>query len=109
MFYFFGIGLVLTAPLAIIYWKIETVYTLLGLLAIGLFSALGQLGLYFGLRLGKARQLAPIAYSAVIFSGLYEWLLWNIVPQPIFYIGMALIVAAGIWVVYISRPKQMDT
>lgn len=106
MFYFFGIGLILTAPFAIANWKIDSTYTLLGLLAIGIFSALGQLGLYFGLRLGKARLLAPIAYASVVFAGIYEWIFWGTVPQPIFYIGMTLIVAAGIWVVFVSRPPK---
>lgn len=106
MFYFFAIGLILTAPFALANWKIDTTATLWGLLAIGFFSALGQLGLYFGLRLGKARQLAPISYASVVFAGIYEWIFWGIVPEPIFYIGMTLIVAAGIWVVFVSRPPK---
>lgn len=105
MFYFFGIGLILTAPFALANWKIENWTTLIGLLSIGLFSTLGQVGLFYGLKLGKARQLAPISYSAVVFSGLYEWLLWGVVPEPIFYIGMVLIVASGLWIVFESRPK----
>lgn len=106
MLYFFGIGLILTTPAALVDWKIENGLTLIGLLAIGLFSALGQMGLYYGLKFGNARQLSPITYSAVVFSGIYEWLLWDIVPAPIFYVGMALIVAAGIWIVLVSRPPK---
>ncbi|MBS0629479.1 MAG: DMT family transporter [Verrucomicrobia bacterium] len=104
LFYFFGIGLILTAPFAILNWKVDDLWTLALLLAIGLFSTLGQVGLFYGLRLGKARQLAPIAYSSVVFSGLLEWLIWDIVPAPIFYIGMVLVVASGIWIVFESRP-----
>ncbi len=105
-FYFFGIGLLLTAPFAIANWKVDNLWTLAGLVSIGLFSVLGQIGLFYGLKLGKARQLAPIAYSAVVFSGLYEWLFWGVVPDTMFYIGMALIVAAGLWIVFESRSVK---
>lgn len=104
LLYFFGTGLLLTAPFAIANWQIDDLWTLAGLLGISFFSALGQVGLFYGLREGKARELAPIAYSSVVFSGLLEWIIWGIVPQPVFYIGMALIVAAGLWIVLESRP-----
>lgn len=106
MFYFFGIGLLITTPFAIAYWKVDNWLTLLGLLSIGLFSALGQVGIFNGLKFGKARQLAPISYAAVLFSGIYEWLIWGIVPAPMFYVGMVLIVAAGLWIVFESRPTK---
>jgi len=105
-FYFFGIGLLLTAPFAIANWQVDDLWTLAGLLAIGLFSLLGQVGLFYGLKLGKARQLAPIAYSLVVFSGIYEWIIWGVVPATMFYIGMALVVAAGLWIVFESRPVK---
>jgi len=106
MFYFMGIGLLLTAPFAIAKWRIDDLWTLVGLLGIGLFSALGQVGLFFGLKEGKARQLAPIAYSSVVFAGLLQWLFWGIVPEPIFYLGLVLIVASGLWIVLEGSPNN---
>ncbi len=107
LLYFFTIGLVITTPFAILNWKIENGLTLLGLLSIGLFSAFGQVFLFTGLKHGKAHQLAPFGYATVIFSGIYEFLFWGVIPPPIAYFGMALIIASGIWIVYLGRlPKK---
>ena len=106
MLYFFLIGLVVTTPFALADWKVGSWVTLLGLLAIGGLSALGQVLLYFGLKFGKAHQLAPFTYTTVIFSGFYEWLIWDHYPKPLAYLGMAIIIAAGIYIVWISAPKK---
>ncbi len=104
--YFFAIGLIVTAPFALLNWKIENWLTLLGLLSMGLFSALGQILLFKGMKFAEARQLAPFTYTTVIFAGIYEWLLWGVVPQPIAYIGMALIIGSGVWILLVSKPPK---
>ncbi|MDN3506581.1 MAG: DMT family transporter [Simkaniaceae bacterium] len=106
LLYFFLIGGIITLPFALSDWKIEGFSTLIALLSIGFCSCLGQVFLYYGMKWGKAHQLAPLTYSTVIFSGIYEWLLWGRIPDPIAYVGMALIIAAGIWIVLISPSTK---
>lgn len=106
LFYFFAIGLVITTPFAIANWKIEDGLTLLGLFSIGLFAAVGQICLFYGLKFGKAHQLAPFAYAAVLFSLIYEWLLWRVLPEPIAYLGMFLIIGAGIWITLMGHHSK---
>lgn len=108
MLYFFVFGAVVTAPFAAFSWKVANWQTLLGLLSIGLFSTLGQIFLYFGLKEGKAHQLAPFTYASVVFSGVYEWLIWGIVPPPIAYFGIVLIIGAGVWIVWTSRVRKIE-
>ncbi|NGX47826.1 MAG: Riboflavin transporter [Chlamydiae bacterium] len=106
LLYFFLIGAVVTIPFALADWKIESLFTLIALLSIGLLSCTGQVLLYYGMKQGKAHQLAPFTYSMVIFSGIYEWLIWGKVPDLIAYIGIILIIASGIWIVIISPPAK---
>lgn len=109
LLYFFVIGIIATTPFALLNWKIETPLTLISLLSMGLLSAMGQIFLFFGLRYGKAHELAPLSYSTVIFSGIFEWILWGHTPKLIAFFGMALILAAGIWIVIKGRlPKKLD-
>lgn len=110
LFYFFLIGLVVTTPFAIIDWRVDTFWTLLGLLSIGLLSGAGQILLFHGMKYGKAQELGPLSYSAVIFSGIYEWLIWGQIPKPMAYVGIILIAAAGIWIIRFSKPpvKKID-
>lgn len=108
LLYFFLIGGVITLPFALSDWKIDGFSTLIALLSIGLLSCLGQVFLYYGMKWGKAQQLAPFTYSTVIFSGIYEWLIWGRVPEPIAYVGMVLIIASGIWIVLTSPPPPKE-
>lgn len=107
MFYFFSTGIVITLPFAIADWKVADDATLLALIGIGLASAFAQALLFCGLKYGKAHQLAPLAYTTVFFSGLYEWLIWGITPTMLAYIGAFLIILSGGWIVWIGRkPKE---
>lgn len=103
---FFTIGAIISLPFALWDWRIDDWITLVALLSLGLLSFLGQILLMRGLRFGKANQLAPFTYSTVVFSGIYEWLLWGHVPGLIAYIGMGLIIAAGIWIVIVAPPPE---
>jgi len=109
LLYFFLIGLVAVAPFAILNWKVESMMTLVGLLSMGLLSLIGQIFLFHGLKFGKAHELAPFSYSTVIFAGLFDWFLWGNIPEAIAYLGMALIIAGGLWIAYIGRfPRKVD-
>ena len=108
VFYFFLIGLVATAPFAILFWKVPSLMILLALLAIGLFSGLGQLFVYYGMKWARPEQLAPMSYSAVIFAGLFDWVLWGNIPPLLAFFGMALIIIAGIWIAFVSKPPPKE-
>ena len=105
--YFFAIGTIVSLPFAIMNWQIDGWLTLLALLSIGILSFTGQIFMFHGLKYGKVHQLAPFSYSAVVFSGVFELFIWGKIPKPAAYLGIALIVAAGIWIARISRvPKD---
>ncbi|NGX59559.1 MAG: Riboflavin transporter [Chlamydiae bacterium] len=106
LLYFFAIGMVATLPFAIFDWKIENGWILLALFGIGLMSFMGQVLFYYALKFGKAHHIAPFTYSAVVFSGIYEWLIWDKAPSLIAYIGMVLIIASGIWIVLLNPGKN---
>lgn len=109
IFYFFAIGAIASFPFAALDWAIASWITLIGLLGIGACSCFGQLFLYYGLKEGKSHQLAPFIYVSVIFSGLYEWMIWGDVPTAVAYIGMALIIGSGIWIFFVTRQRKEKT
>lgn len=106
IFYFYFIGLLATLPIIGFDWKIIGYTTLLALISIGLFSMIGQVCFYIAMKHSKAQYMAPFSYSAVIFSGLFDWLIWGTVPAPFSYLGIILIMAAGIWIIYFSKPPE---
>lgn len=108
MFYYFTIGIIGIAPFALLNWSIPSWPVFLGLFSIGIFSFLGQMLLFFGLKQATAHQLAPFTYTTVLFSAVYEWLIWGQTPPPIALAGAILVISAGIWIVWVSRVPKED-
>ncbi len=109
LLYFFVVGFVLSAPFALLNWRIDDALTLIGLISLGFFSMAGQFFLFYALKQAKASHLSPFCYATVIFSGIYEWLIWGMTPKPIALFGTVLIIAAGVWIFLISKtPKELS-
>lgn len=66
------------------------------LLGVGGFGALAQLCMTRAYKHGKTIAVANLAYSTVIFSTLFAWLLWNEQLPLLALIGVALIIASGV-------------
>lgn len=66
------------------------------LLGLGITGCLGQLGVTLAYGIGKTVVTASLGYTTVLFSSLYGVLLWGDRLSPVSWLGMALIVAAGI-------------
>ena len=109
MFYFCLFGGLLSLPFAFFYWKIESGWTLLSLIVLGALASLSQFFSFYALRYAKSRQVAPFMYGSVIFSGIYEWILWDRQPHLIAYVGIILVISSGAWLVYVNRPQNTIT
>ncbi|MDQ7988316.1 MAG: DMT family transporter [Candidatus Dactylopiibacterium sp.] len=66
------------------------------LLGIGFTGGIGQLALTRAFSRGKAIVTASLGYSTVVFSSLYGMLIWDEHLDPLAWLGMLAIVAAGL-------------
>ena len=73
------------------------------ILAVGIFGCLGQYFLILALRYAPLSLLAPFEYSALVWASLYGYLFWGDVLGPIAIAGVAVIVAACL---YITRTME---
>ncbi len=82
------------------------------LLAIGLTGALGQLLLTAALRFGKVASVIVMDYSSLFWATLYGWLLFGMLPPATTWLGVPLIVAAGLIIAWrehrLTRPDERD-
>ncbi len=53
----------------------------------------------------KASSLTPFLYTAIIFAGLLDWLVYHIVPTYLSVIGAVFIIASG-FILTIEKSKQ---
>lgn len=70
------------------------------ILAIGCLSGLGGYLISQGYRISEAALVAPFEYVALPLAVFWSVLLWGDWPNPISWLGIALIAGAGLYVFY---------
>jgi drug/metabolite transporter (DMT)-like permease len=66
------------------------------LLGIGLSGAAGQVLLTAALRFGAVASVIVMDYSSLFWATLYGWLIWDQLPPASTWLGVPLIVGAGL-------------
>lgn len=79
------------------------------LVGIGISATLAQLALTRAYHRGRTLTVGALAYSTVVFSALYGVLWFGDRLPASAWLGMALIVAAGILAVRVSTPPAADS
>jgi drug/metabolite transporter (DMT)-like permease len=102
---FFGnmFGALLTFLPALPAWVWPEPLQWLSLAAIALVVIIGQRLVLHAMALAEANFVAPFMYSTMLFSGLFGVLLFDEMPSPALFLGMALIVASGVLLARFGR------
>lgn len=96
VFYFGAISTAVSALPLLGAWRLPD-RALWGLLAaLGILATLAQLLLTRAYACAPAARVGPFIYTAVVFAGLLDWLLWGRVPDGWFALGALLVCGAGI-------------
>ena len=74
------------------------------LAACGVIASIATVLLTQAYRMAEANFVACFEYSAIIWATLGGYLFWREVPDVYFFIGAALIVAAGLYVLFRTQP-----
>ncbi len=71
-----------------------------GLFALmGLIGSAGMFMIGQGYRYAPAAVIAPFDYSILLWGVLFGWLLWNELPDAYVWVGAAIVVASGIYII----------
>lgn len=73
------------------------------LAAIGLSGTLSHLLMTWALRFAPSATLAPIQYLEIPFATLIGWLVFHDLPNGIAALGIAMTMAAGLYIIYRER------
>ena len=74
--------------------------------AIALFGTAGITMMTQAFRLAPPVVVAPLDYTALIWASALGWLLWREVPDSATYLGAAVIIASGVYVIW--REQAQD-
>lgn len=94
VFYFCLIGSALSMIPMFWVWRTYHVKELLFLIGAGILANVSQIFMSHAYRLAPAGQIAPVNYMAIIFAGIWGFLLWNEVPDLYSVIGFCIILLA---------------
>lgn len=94
VFYFCLIGSLLSVIPMFWVWRPYHVHELFFLVAAGVLANVSQIFMSHAYRLAPAGQIAPVNYIAIIFAGIWGFLLWNEVPDLYSVIGFGIILLA---------------
>lgn len=73
------------------------------IMGVGLAGALGQYAITEAFRTGEASLLAPLEYTALVWGVLLDVSLWGVLPDSITWLGAAIIVASGLYLLRRER------
>lgn len=73
------------------------------LIGLGLVGTVGQFFLTKAYHMAPASQVGPFTYSSLIWASLAGWLFWNEWPANNVFIGAALIITAGLVILYSKK------
>ena len=94
VFYFCLIGSALSVIPMFWVWRPYHLQELLFLIGAGILANVSQIFMSHAYRLAPAGQIAPVNYMAIIFAGVWGFLLWNEVPDLYSVIGFCIILLA---------------
>ena len=70
-----------------------------GLAVVAAFGFVGATCIIFAYRAGDAAIVAPMQYSQIVWAAIYGYLFFDEVPDTATWVGVAVIIAAGLYVV----------
>jgi drug/metabolite transporter (DMT)-like permease len=108
LFFYFLFGTLFSLPFVLMNGEITHLMNkdLLLLLGVGVFMFLAQILITYSFKFGKASTFAPIAYSAVVFSGILGWLIWGHIPDTLSLIGLILVMVGGILSIFFEKKRM---
>jgi drug/metabolite transporter (DMT)-like permease len=106
MLYLVGFGILLSSVFIPFVWvapKQEHIWLFLG---IAFFGTAGVTMITQAFRFAPASIVAPFDYSALIWATLLGRLIWNESPDLATYLGAAVIILSGLFIVFRERQRE---
>ncbi len=81
-------------------WVWPAPFDLALMLACGPIAAAGLTLLAQGYRIAAANVVTPFEYTGMIWGVAFGWIIWRDLPDPVGWLGIAIIVGSGLYVLW---------
>ena len=89
-------------------WELNLYTQYFLIFVVGVCVVAGFLLIFNAYRVGKPFVIAPFEYTILLWSIFYGWLIWDEKVTIQSWIGMVMIVAAGIYLFYRERVNEQE-
>lgn len=89
-----------SVPFALFSWQVPTERDLWVFLMLGLIGGCGSYLVIIAYRHAPAALTASFDYTSLVWATLFGWLVWREQPGPSVWVGAAVIVAAGLYIIH---------
>lgn len=90
-------------------WSMPTAEHLWMLAACGPIASAGMVLLTQAYRMAEANFVTSFEYTAIIWAALGGWYFWSEIPDTYTFLGAALIIGAGLYVLYgVRKPTPVE-
>jgi drug/metabolite transporter (DMT)-like permease len=86
-------------------WVAPTAADLALMASCGLIAAVGITLLTYAYRIAPSASVAPFEYSFMFWGLLWGWLFWDNIPDTLAWVGIAVIIGAGMIVIRKPEPQ----
>lgn len=100
MLYLTGSGALLSALIQPFVWTPVRPEDIWLFVAIAFFGTTGVTLITQAFRFAPAAVVAPFDYTALLWAALIGWLVWNEIPDFATWIGAAIIIASGLFIIW---------
>ena len=100
MLYLTGAGALISALVMPFVWTAVRPGDLWLFFGIALFGTAGITMMTQAFRFAPAAVVAPFDYTALIWATLMGWVFWGEIPDVMTYLGAAVIIASGVYIVW---------
>ncbi len=96
LFYYFLVSTIVSGVVATCQWETPTPQIWLLLIGVGIFGTIYQVFATLAYVTAPVRLMSPLMFFIVIFGGVFDWALWNHVPDMLTILGAVVIIAGSI-------------
>lgn len=106
LFYYSLIAFIISAPFAVISWSNQPpVLWIYGILTGASFMCYLYL-IQYAYRFAEPIKISPLNYLVIVFTGIFDWVLYNNIPDVLSIFGMILVSAGGILAITLHEKNN---
>ncbi|MCP4476439.1 MAG: DMT family transporter [Gammaproteobacteria bacterium] len=103
LFYYFLVTTLILACTLPFDWQLPTWTQAIDLVYISIFGALFTLCYTLAFKYAPSYVLSPFALTAIVFSALYDWMIWQQIPKSFMFIGTGVLFLGLMIIIYNKR------